>query len=131
MIQPERELWTALRAHRFNGVKFSRQVPVGPFILEFAARARKLAIEVDGDTHAGNEARDERRTAWLAEQGYHVIRFNNADVMHHLEGVLLVIEEAYRAAPLPTSVGFTLPRKVKVVLGARPTRRSAEGRGFK
>jgi len=102
MSQPERDLWTALRAHRFNGVKFSRQVPVGPYILDFAARARKLAIEVDGDTHAGNEAHDERRTAWLEEQGYHVIRFSNADVMHNLEGVLLVIEEVLRTAPLPT-----------------------------
>ncbi len=102
MTQSERELWTALRAHRFNGVKFSRQVPVGPFILDFAARARKLAIEVDGDTHAGNEAHDERRTVWLEEQGYRVIRFSNADVMRNLEGVLLVIEEVLRTAPLPT-----------------------------
>ena len=101
MTQPERELWIALRAHRFNGVKFNRQVVVGPFILDFAARARKLAIEVDGDTHVGNETRDERRTAWLEEQGYHVIRFSNADVMCNLEGVLLVIEEALRACPSP------------------------------
>ncbi|MBW6522829.1 endonuclease domain-containing protein [Sphingomonas sp. RHCKR47] len=102
MTQPERELWTALRAHRFNGVKFSRQVVVGPYILDFAARSRKLVIEVDGDSHAGNEARDERRTAWLEEQGYHVIRFSNADVMRNMEGVLFVVEEALRAAPLPT-----------------------------
>lgn len=101
MTQPERALWAALRAHRFNGVKFSRQVVIGPFILDFAARARRLAIEVDGDAHAGNEARDERRTAWLEDQGYHVIRFSNADVMHNLEGVLLVIEEALRACPSP------------------------------
>ncbi|WP_238560105.1 endonuclease domain-containing protein [Sphingomonas sp. Mn802worker] len=101
MTQPERELWTALRAHRFSGVKFSRQVPIGPFILDFVARLRKLAIEVDGDTHAGNEARDERRTAWLEEQGYDVIRFSNADVMHNLEGVLLAIKEALDAGPSP------------------------------
>jgi len=101
MTQSERELWTALRAHRFGGVKFSRQVVAGPFILDFAARSRKLAIEVDGDTHAGNEAHDERRTAWLEEQGYQVIRFSNADVMGNVEGVLLVIQEAVRATPSP------------------------------
>ena len=101
LTQPERELWTALRAHRFKDTKFNRQVVVGPFILDFAARSLKLAIEVDGDTHAGNEARDERRTAWLEDQGYHVIRFSNADVMHNLEGVLLVIEDALRACPSP------------------------------
>ncbi len=102
MTQPERELWTARRAYCFSGVKFSRQVVVGPFILDFAARSRKRAIEVDGNTHGGDEARDERRTAWLEKQGYPVIRFSNTDVMRNLEGVSLVVEEQLRAAPLPT-----------------------------
>ena len=102
MTQPEHELWTALRARRFGGVKFSRQVVAGPFILDFAARSRKLAIEVDGDTHASDGSHDERRAAWLEEQGYRVIRFSNTDVMDNVEGVLLVIQETLRAAPLPT-----------------------------
>lgn len=99
--QPERELWIALRAKRFAEVKFSRQVVIGPFIADFAARSRKLVIELDGDTHAGNEDRDARRTAWLERQGYRVIRFNNSDVMGNLEAVLDMIKAALATAPLP------------------------------
>ena len=101
MTQPERVLWTALRAKRFDGTKFTRQAPLGPFIADFVARSRKLVIEVDGDTH-NDEARDERRTAWLAAQGYRVVRVSNDDVMRNLEGVMQIIGEALAAAPLPT-----------------------------
>jgi very-short-patch-repair endonuclease len=101
MTQPERGLWTALRAKRFNGVKFSRQVVIGPYIADFVARSLKLVIEVDGDTHI-DEARDDRRTRYLETQGYDVIRFTNPDVVGNLEGVLTIIEVALAAAPLPT-----------------------------
>ncbi|MCP3734360.1 endonuclease domain-containing protein [Sphingomonas sp. RP10(2022)] len=100
MTQPERELWTALRAKRFGGVKFSRQVVIGPFIADFVARSAKLIVEVDGDTHS-DQARDGRRTAWLHQRGYRVIRFGNTDVMDNLEGVLGVIGDALGTAPLP------------------------------
>lgn len=101
MTQPERELWIALRAKRHDGVKFSRQVVIGPFIADFAARSRKLVIELDGDTHT-DHTRDASRTSALEQQGYHVIRFSNADVMHNLEGVLTTIDAALATAPLPT-----------------------------
>lgn len=74
---------------------------IGPYIANFVARSRKLIVEVDGDTHS-DEQRDARRTAWLEEQGYRVIRFGNADVMGNLEGVLLVLADALGTAPLPT-----------------------------
>ena len=101
LSQPERELWTALRAKRFENIKFSRQVVIGPYIVDFAARLRKLVIELDGDTHAGNEQKDARRTAWLEQQGYRVIRFSNSDVMSNVEGVLQAISDALGTAPLP------------------------------
>ena len=56
MSQPERELWVALRAKRFNAVKVRRQEVIGPYIVDFLVWAYKLVIEVDGDTHAGKEA---------------------------------------------------------------------------
>lgn len=52
MPQPERELWTALRATRFESFKFTRQVVIGPYIADFVCRSRKLIIELDGATHA-------------------------------------------------------------------------------
>ena len=98
---PEARLWYNLRAKRFEAVKFSHQVVSYPYIADFVARSQKFVIEVDGDTHADDGAYDTRRTAWLEHQGYRVIRFNNADVMNNLEGVLETISLALGTAPLP------------------------------
>jgi very-short-patch-repair endonuclease len=97
----EARLWYHLRASRLNGIKFRRQVPIGPFIADFVAPAHKLIVEVDGDTHGGNEAYDRSRTDWLQKQGYRVIRFNNADVMGNEAVVLEAIVIALASPPLP------------------------------
>jgi len=100
MTQPERELWIALRAKRFGGVKFTRQVVIGPYIADFVSRSRKLIIELDGATH-DDASRDDQRTAFLEAQGYRVLRFWNNDVMTNLDGVLSAVSEALATAPLP------------------------------
>lgn len=64
MTQPGRERWTVLRGKRVAGVTFSRQVVIGTFIADVAARAQKPVSEVDGDPHS-DQSRDDRRTAWL------------------------------------------------------------------
>lgn len=97
----EAKLWSALRAHRFGQTKFTRQLIAGPYILDFAARSAKLAIELDGATHAGRNEYDARRTAFLEQQGYRVIRFTNGEVMGNLEGVLTGIGVALADAPFP------------------------------
>ncbi|GGA52395.1 endonuclease domain-containing protein [Sphingomonas psychrolutea] len=97
----EARLWYNLRAKRFEAVKFNHQVVIYPYIADFVARSRKFVIEVDGDTHSHDGAYDGRRTAWLENQGYRVIRFSNADVMGNLEGVLETISVALGTAPLP------------------------------
>nr|WP_282432698.1 DUF559 domain-containing protein [Sphingomonas populi] len=96
----EARLWYHLRAKRLNGVKFSQQVVIGPFIADFAARAHRLAIELDGDTHV-DEARDARRTAAIETLGYRVMRFTNSDVMRNEAAVLGAIVAALATAPLP------------------------------
>ena len=95
-------MWNILRAHRLSGLKFTRQVPIGPYIVDFAAWSRKLVMEVDGDTHADQVAYDAARTAFLSTQGYRVLRFANADVMRNAEGVYQVIADALLTAPLPS-----------------------------
>jgi very-short-patch-repair endonuclease len=100
MSEPETRLWLALRAKRLNGVKFTRQTVRDRAIPDFVARLPRLVIEVDGDTHAGDETYDARRTTLLENQGYHVLRFTNQDVMTNLEGVLLTIADALAARPL-------------------------------
>ena len=49
-----------------------------------------LVIELDGATHSTVEERDydARRDAYIASQGWAVIRFWNADVYDNLNGVL-------------------------------------------
>ncbi|AHE57088.1 hypothetical protein NX02_27515 [Sphingomonas sanxanigenens DSM 19645 = NX02] len=99
----EQKLWLLLRGHRFAGVKFSRQVVIGSFIADFAARMRKIAIEIDGDTHSRQIDYDAARTRRIEEAGYRVIRLTNADVMGNIDGVAQVIEIALglETAPLP------------------------------
>jgi very-short-patch-repair endonuclease len=73
----EIKLWQQLQNRQLENHKFVRQFPSGPFIADFACREKKLVIEVDGETHSTPEelAYDKKRTAFLVEQGYAVIRF--------------------------------------------------------
>ena len=85
-----------MRAHRFAGVKFRRQHPLGPFVVDFCCVEQAVAIELDGEPHFLGDAQlyDARRTEYLEKQGVRVLRFNNDIVMGQLEDVL---EEIARA----------------------------------
>ena len=93
MTDAERRLWYRLRAHRFDGVKFKRQVPIGRYVVDFACMSRKVVLEIDGGQHADNEA-DRVRDQQLAEQGFKVLRFWNHDVFQQTLSVLEVIMSA-------------------------------------
>ena len=84
----EARLWYHLRAKRFAGVKFRRQTVIGPFIADFTCRASMMVLEIDGDTHGLTAQHDAERTTYLKQQGWHVIRFTNTQVMQSLEAVL-------------------------------------------
>ena len=90
LTAPERKLWNAIRAKRI-GVKFQRQVVLPPYIADFAARAERLVIELDGDTHAERQAYDASRTRALENRGYRLLRFTNSEVMGNLDGVVRAI----------------------------------------
>ena len=106
MPEAETRLWLQLRAERFAGVKFRRQKVIGSYIADFASNDPRLVIELDGDTHAGREPYDAKRTEFLEADGYRVVRFCNFDVMGNIEGVLVhlaeVITELRARPPLPT-----------------------------
>jgi very-short-patch-repair endonuclease len=90
----EAHLWSALRAHRLGGWKWRRQVPKGPYIVDFLCDEARLAVEVDGGQHSDQVGYDERRTAYLAAGGLRVLRFWNAEVLTNRAGVCLTILDA-------------------------------------
>jgi very-short-patch-repair endonuclease len=93
MPAPEAKLWNALRALRALGHHFRRQVPLGRYYADFCCHKSRLVIEIDGDTHFGDEAvaRDAVRDAFIRNEGYRVLRATNQDVMRNLDGVMTVI----------------------------------------
>ena len=89
----ERRLWQRLRNRQLNGAKFRRQQPIGSYIADFFCLDAKLVIELDGSQHAERPTQylDERRTEYLENQGYRVVRFWNEEVMDNIDGVLKTI----------------------------------------
>jgi len=86
----ERRLWYRLRARSINGFKFVRQEPIGPYVVDFICRERRLIVELDGGQHADNIS-DKKRDKWLVDHGYRVVRFWNTDVLTNMNGVLETI----------------------------------------
>ena len=95
--EEEYHLWSDLRARRLNGFKFARQVPLGPYIVDFLWREEKLVIEIDGFQHA-ESFHDARRTLWLNAQGYGVLRFWNPEISRQRQAVLETILSALSGA---------------------------------
>jgi len=98
MTDAERRLWYRLRAHRFDGHKFKRQVPIGPYVVDFACLGRKLVVEVDGGQHAENQ-KDVVRDSYLRREGFRVLRLWNNDVLRNTDGVLEMILDALAPSP--------------------------------
>jgi very-short-patch-repair endonuclease len=91
-VPAEKKLWRELR-RRTQGVKFRRQHPIGPYFADFACCERMLIVELDGESHLGSDAgsRDEKRTQYLEEAGWRVLRFWNTEVHDDLESVVETI----------------------------------------
>jgi very-short-patch-repair endonuclease len=96
----ENELWSQLRDRQLSGVKFRRQHPIGPFVVDFCCVEKGLVVELDGGHHAERSAADERRTKLIERSGYRVLRFWDNEVLSNLYGVLERINEALES-PLP------------------------------
>ncbi|SDU16946.1 endonuclease domain-containing protein [Stappia sp. ES.058] len=96
MTPAEKKLWNILRAHRLDGIAFRRQLPIAGYIVDFAAPAHKLIVELDGSQHgeAHHFEADRARDAHLAASGWTVLRFRNPDVLNELDGVCSKILEA-------------------------------------
>ena len=83
----------ALRRKSAGGLKFRRQHPAGPYVLDFYCDSAKLAVEVDGFVHVTGDhpERDARRDAWLVQRGIRTLRIDSRDVRDELDGVVALI----------------------------------------
>lgn len=83
-------LWSRLRARQLTGIKFRRQHPIGPYVLDFHCAEAHLAVEVDGSQHLELIAinQDQARTKFLENKSIKVIRFWNHEVLENLDAVL-------------------------------------------
>lgn len=99
----EKHSWRGLRNHKVAGLKFRRQVALGPFIANFYCAAARLAVELDGMPHIGSRT-DDVRDGWMRVRGYSAVRFSKFKVWSNPEGVLLAIQQAV-LAPRPPNLG--------------------------
>jgi very-short-patch-repair endonuclease len=92
----EVRFWKALERLPIDGSHFRRQVPIGPYVVDFACLSVRLVVELDGGHHGEPEQsrRDAARTAWLEAEGYRVLRFWNDEVQSNVNGVLDTIYAA-------------------------------------
>jgi very-short-patch-repair endonuclease len=118
MTDSERRLWYRLCAHRLEGHKFKRQVPIGPYVVDFACLNRKIIVEVDGGQHAFSSS-DAKRDDYLKATGFLVLRFWNNDVLRNTDGVLEMIFDALETPPSPGA------------LRAPPSPQGERGRGVR
>ena len=93
MTPSEAVLWRALRANRFQGLRFRRQHPFGPYILDFYCDAAKLAVEVDGGFHLLEDRQllDAECDAWVARRGVQTLRLPVKLVLEDLDAALKLI----------------------------------------
>jgi very-short-patch-repair endonuclease len=103
----EDRLWRKLRNRQLDGMKFRRQHPIGPYIVDFCCHEANLAIELDGSGHEDSDQADydRNRSADLQSMGIIVMRFWNHEVRHNLEGVLEAIREVLAHSPSPSGRG--------------------------
>ncbi|PZQ15904.1 MAG: DNA methyltransferase [Ancylobacter novellus] len=91
--EAECAMWRLLRDRRLLGLKFRRQTPLGPYVVDFACVSARLVVELDGGQHAGSMS-DETRDARLRNLGWKVLRVWNADLFSNREGVLTAVADA-------------------------------------
>lgn len=87
MTDAEKKLWYHLRAGRLEGHKFKRQAPIGPYVVDFAAPALKLIVELDGSQHALQREYDAARTRYLNDCGFRLLRFGDDEALQQTDAV--------------------------------------------
>jgi len=79
----EKKFWLeVLKDKKLEKFKFTRQKPIGNFIVDFYCAKFKLAIEIDGKVHKFQKIRDKERDNLLREKfGLRILRYRNTEVL--------------------------------------------------
>jgi very-short-patch-repair endonuclease len=96
-VASERLFWSAVRDRKLAGYKFKRQVPIGPYIADFACVQRKLVVELDGPFHA--DLRDQVRDLYLRNHGYRVLRISNSEINNDFGAAMAKVLHALEVDP--------------------------------
>ncbi len=93
---PEGVLWRAIKGGKAGGLKFRRQHPIGPYVLDFYCDAARLCVEIDGGSHGFGDrpAKDAERDAWLADKGVRTLRISARGVLDDVDGIVRMIVDA-------------------------------------
>ena len=107
MTEAEVRLWYRLRDRRLLGCKFRRQVPVGPYIVDFICFEHGLVVELDGSQHLDARA-DAVRDALLTGAGFTILRFWNNEALANTDAVCDALARwlaQHRQVPVPPPAG--------------------------
>lgn len=100
LTDAEYQLWQLLRSRQLADTKFRRQMPLGPWVVDFVSFEHMLVIEADGGQHA-ESTRDRIRDADLHKRGFRILRFWNNDILGNADGVLQQILNTIEQSPSP------------------------------
>ena len=80
-------MWNYLKGKQIKGFDFHRQEPIGNYIVDFFCSELILAIEIDGESHYGNEEADLRRQKEIEKYGVRFLRFDEIEIYYSLDKV--------------------------------------------
>ncbi len=88
------------------GLRFRRQHPVGPYVLDFYCAEVNLAVEVDGVSHhlGDRPSRDLARDEWLEDNGIRTLRLSARLVLKQMQDALETIMRAAHSPPQSASL---------------------------
>ena len=93
---PEAVFWSRVRDRRLGGLRFRRQHPIGPFVVDFACPEARVVVEIDSSYHEGRKERDADRDAQLDERGWRTVRVTAEQLAKDEDAVLETVLRACR-----------------------------------
>jgi very-short-patch-repair endonuclease len=86
--ESEKIFWEAIKAKKFLGLKFRRQVVIEGFIVDFICYKYNLVIEIDGDIHKYQREYDSEREKNIKRLGYNIFKISAKEVENNIYNVL-------------------------------------------